>query len=199
MMWPCSVNLFAVAASFRQIMQKDVTVSSSTLSRPSWALIRIALVWLGGVAVAAEPPQRPTPSASPADAQARLQAAVARVYDPTVLHNIDIVIAVKDVPSVEQRTDARVPCTFTYDGVTLRNVGIRQAGGTYHPYKPIGNKPSLSLEFDALVPGQELFGLERMVLKNELQDLSLVNEHMTYEVFRRAGLAACRCTASSAC
>jgi hypothetical protein len=173
-------------------MSNDFGVPPSTLSRVSSALTRAALVGLVGVVVAAEPSQRAAQPRPPDqdDAQAKLQRAVTRVYDPAVLHRIDIVIAAKDVPSVERRTDARVACTFTYDGVTLRNVGVRQAGGTYHPYKPITNKPSLSLEFDAFVPGQELFGLERMVLKNELQDLSLMNEHMTYEVFRRAGLAA---------
>jgi len=171
------------------MMMHDPAVSRP-LCQGSAALIRLALVWLAGAAVAAGPSQRATTPASPVDDQAKLQAAVARVYDHAVLHKIDIVIAAKDVPAVERRTDARVACTFTYDGVTLRNVGVRQAGGTYHPYKPIANKPSLSLAFDEFVPGQELFGLERMVLKNELQDMSLLNEHLTYEVFRRAGLAA---------
>ena len=55
---------------------------------------------------------------------------------------------------------------------------------------PIEGKPSLSLKFDEFVKGQRLFDLDKLILKNELQDLGLVNEHLTYEVFRRAGLAA---------
>jgi spore coat protein CotH len=153
-------------------------------------LLRGALVSLVGIVVARGSALPAAQFAKAPDAQAKLQAAVTRVYDPAVLHNIDIVIDAKDVAAIERRTDARVSCTFTYDGTTLKNVGIRQAGGSYHPYVGIRNKPTLSLRFDEFVPGQELFGLERMVLKNELQDLSFLNEHMTYEVFRRAGLAA---------
>jgi spore coat protein CotH len=60
----------------------------------------------------------------------------------------------------------------------------------YHPYLPITAKPSLSLKFDEFTSGQRLYGLDKLILKNELQDFSLVSEHMTYEIFRRAGLAA---------
>ena len=67
---------------------------------------------------------------------------------------------------------------------------MRQSGGSYHPYQPITNKPSLSLKFDEFVDGQKLFGLDKLILKNELQDVSFLSEHLTYEVFRRAGLAA---------
>jgi hypothetical protein len=55
---------------------------------------------------------------------------------------------------------------------------------------PLSEKPSLSIKFDEFVKGQDLHGVEKFVLKNGLQDLGWVNEHMVYEVFRRAGLAA---------
>jgi len=133
---------------------------------------------------------RPDPMGPGSELQVRIQEAVDFVYDTRVLHHIDIVIAPQYVPSVEQRTDFRVPATITFDGVTLTNVGVRQSGGTAHPYRTIDDKPSLSIKFDEFVRGQNLHGLEKMILKNERQDLSLINEHMTYEVFRRAGIAA---------
>ena len=122
--------------------------------------------------------------------QAELQTAVAKVYDMSRLHRIEIAIDPAEADKLLERTEVRIGCTFTFDGFTLQNVGIRQAGGQAHPYVSIANKPSLSLKFDEFVKGQDLHGLSRMVLKNELQDLTLVNEHLTYEVFRRAGLAA---------
>jgi spore coat protein H len=122
--------------------------------------------------------------------RAALQAAVDRVYDLRTLHRIEITIAPPDTAKLLEHSDVRISCTFTFDGVTLRNVGVRQAGGPAHPYVSIEEKPSLSLKFSEFVKGQNLHGLERMVLKNELQDVTLVNEHLTYEVFRRAGLAA---------
>ena len=123
-------------------------------------------------------------------AQAKVIAGVAKVYDRSILHRINIEIPAALVSQIPRRTDTRVSCTFTFDGVVLTNVGVRQAGGTAHPYKPINDKPTLSIKFDEFVKGQDLFDLDKIVLKNELQDLSLVNEHMTYEIFRRAGIAA---------
>jgi spore coat protein H len=131
------------------------------------------------------------PAGAPVDqARARAQAAAAKVYDTSVLHRIDVVIADEDAMKMLRRTDERVLCTFTFDGQILSRVGVRQSGGIYHSYVPLAGKPSLSVKFDEFVKGQTLFGVEKLVLKNELQDLSLINEHITYEVFRRAGLAA---------
>jgi spore coat protein CotH len=131
------------------------------------------------------------PAAAPVDKkQAAQQAAVDKVFDLSKLHVIDIVIRPEELGRFTQRIDDRLHATFTFDGLVLENVGVRQAGGDFHPYRGIGNKPSLSLKFNEFVKGQKLHGLEKLVLKNQIQDLSLVNEHLTYEVFRRAGLAA---------
>src|SRR5262245_48470459 len=77
-------------------------------------------------------------------AQEKIRAAVAKVFDTSVLHHIEIVIPERDVAKIQRRTDERISCTFTFDGVTLTNVGVRQAGGFAHPYLPIERKPSLS-------------------------------------------------------
>jgi spore coat protein CotH len=132
-------------------------------------------------------------SASPqlADArQQRINAAVARVYDTSVLHRIEIVVAPDDVRTILNRTSERVRCTFAFDGMVLKNVGIRQAGGSFNPFVPLDQKPTLSVKFDDFVDGQELHGLEKMVLKDGRQDSGFVGEHLTYEVYRRAGIAA---------
>ena len=81
-------------------------------------------------------------------------------------------------------------CTFTFDGVTLKDVGVRQAGGSFNRFVSIDEKPTLSLKFDDFVNGQELHGLEKMVLKDGRQDSGFVGEHLTYDVYRRAGIAA---------
>ncbi len=143
----------------------------------------LALVaFIAGFARAAESP--------PGEAQAKINAAVAKVFDPTRLHEIEIVIAPADAAVFTQKVDQRFKATFRFDGVELKDVGVRQAGGWAHPYVPIAGKPSVSVKFNDFVKGQDLFGLEKLILKNALQDNSFVNEHMTYEVFRRAGLPA---------
>jgi spore coat protein CotH len=162
------------------------------VSRRVAALVASALLgplaWIAG-AQQASPPV-PTARAQAADAQAKVLAGVAKVFDTSVLHRLDLTIADQDANQLLRRTTERVRCTLTFDGTILRDVGVRQAGGVYHPYLPIASKPSLSLEFDEFAKGQTLFGLDRLVLKNELQDYSLVNEHLTYEIFRRAGVPA---------
>ena len=107
-----------------------------------------------------------------------------------MLHRIDIVIAPEDVRRILNRTSDRVRCTFSFDGMVFKNVGVRQAGGTFNRFVGIEEKPTLSVKFDDFVDGQELHGLEKIVLKDGRQDTGLVGEHLTYEVYRRAGIAA---------
>ena len=122
--------------------------------------------------------------------QERVKASVARVYDTSILHRIEIVIAPDDARTILSRGSDRVRCTFTFDGVVLKDVGVRQAGGTFNRFVSIDEKPTLSVKFDEFVDGQELHGLEKIVLKDGRQDSGLVGEHLTYEVYRRAGIAA---------
>ena len=122
--------------------------------------------------------------------QERLTTAVGRVYDTSVLHRIEIVIPPEEARSIVNRTSQRVRGTFTFDGLVLKDVGIRQAGGTFNRFVAIDQKPTLSVKFDDFVDKQTLHGLEKMVLKDGRQDTGFVGEHLTYEVYRRAGIAA---------
>lgn len=133
---------------------------------------------------ATEAATRPDPK------QAAQQQAVDKVFDLSRLHVIDIVISEEGVRHLTERDGPRYRCTVTFDGLELKDVGVRQAGGVFHPYQPITGKPSLSLKFNEFVKGQRLHGLEKLVLKNQAQDQSLLNEHLTYEIFRRAGVPA---------
>ena len=132
----------------------------------------------------------PAPGAAADVRQERLQTAVARVFHASVLHRIDIVIAPEDASRILNRTSDRVRCTFSIDGIVFKNVGVRQAGGTFNRFVGIEEKPTLSVKFDDFVDGQELHGLEKIILKDGRQDTGLVGEHLTYEVYRRAGIAA---------
>ena len=155
---------------------KPVTVST-------WL---VALVVCASVGPGAQ--GEPRQSADPR--QERLTTAVGRVYDTSVLHRIEIVIAPEDAARIVNRTSERMHCTFTFDGVVLKDVGVRQAGGTFNRFVSIEQKPTLSLKFDDFVDKQTLHGLEKMVLKDGRQDSGFVGEHLTYEVYRRAGIAA---------
>ncbi len=79
----------------------------------------------------------------------------------------------------------------TVDGEAYSNVGVRKKGF-------IGSqsdtKPSLKLRFDKYVDDQSLGGvIERMTLNNSIQDPSMLNTCLSYQVFAAAGLPSPRC------
>ena len=161
-------------------------------SRRTRALAATASVAVALVGSSLNTPLRTqAPAALAMDArQERVNAGVARVFDTSVLHRIEIVIAPDDARTILNRTPDRVKSTVTFDGMVLTDVGVRQAGGTFNSFVPIDQKPTLSVKFDDVVEGQELHGLEKIILKDGRQDTGLVGEHLTYEVYRRAGIAA---------
>ncbi len=83
------------------------------------------------------------------------------------------------------------PAKVTIDGETHTEVGVRKKGflGSQSD-----TKPSLKLRYDKYVDGQSLGGvMERMTLNNSVQDPSMVNTCLSYQVFAEAGSPAPRC------
>ena len=81
--------------------------------------------------------------------------------------------------------------TVTVDGETYSNVGVRKKGflGSQSD-----TKPALKLRFDKYVDDQSLGRvIERMTLNNSIQDASMVNTCLTYQIFAAAGPPSPRC------
>ena len=81
--------------------------------------------------------------------------------------------------------------TVTVDGETYSNVGVRKKGflGSQSD-----TKPALKLRFDKYVDDRSLGGvIERMTLNNSIQDASMVNTCLTYQIFAAAGSPSPRC------
>jgi hypothetical protein len=76
------------------------------------------------------------------------------------------------------------------DGEHVADVGIRKKGliGSLS-----SEKPSIKLKFDKWVDGQELLGVERLTLNNNVADPSEMRQCLAYDLFRRAGLPAPLC------
>jgi hypothetical protein len=76
------------------------------------------------------------------------------------------------------------------DGRRLERIGVRKKGflGSLDT-----DRPSLRLELDEYVSGQELDGLERLVLNNGRQDPGRLRQCLAYHVFAKAGVPAPRC------
>ncbi len=112
-------------------------------------------------------------------------------FDTRFLHFVSIEVASEHLEALENDTEQRIPCDISINGVMLRNAGLRKKGGA-GSMSPLDNKPGWSLKFDEFVPGQSYRGLDRLLLNNAVQDRSLLNEHLAYSLYRRAGLAAPR-------
>ena len=81
--------------------------------------------------------------------------------------------------------------TVTVDGEAHSDVGVRKKGflGSQSD-----TKPALKLRFDKYVDGQFLGGIiERMTLNNSVQDPSMINTCLAYQVFAATGSPAPRC------
>jgi cysteine-rich repeat protein len=110
-----------------------------------------------------------------------------RVFDTSVLHEIRIEIAPEDLDALERDREQRVPCTFIFDGQRLENVAIRLKGRGSQAGK-LDQKPSFSIRFDEFERGQTLYGLDKLILNNAKMDPTLLDEHLGYYLYQRAGI-----------
>lgn len=79
-----------------------------------------------------------------------------------------------------------------FGGHVLTNVGIRFKGNSSYNISRQSSKKPLKLDFDRHVPGRRFFGLEELVLNNNINPMAHLREPLAYDVFRRAGLPAPR-------
>ncbi len=115
-----------------------------------------------------------------------------RVFDPSVVHEIDLDLApaewadVRDNPAAENWWEA----SFTMDGEVVERVGIRSFGAG----SQVAGKPNIKLAFDRNVDGQDFRGLEQLKLDSSTQDAGFLNEFVATSVLRSVDLPAARTT-----
>ena len=112
------------------------------------------------------------------------------LFDDSVLHEIRLTINPRDWESLKANFQLNdyYPIYFTWNGITVRNVGIRSRGLGSRS----GIKPGLRVDFDRYAKDQTLLGLTSVVLRNNTQDPSSLHERVAMRVFARMGLPASR-------
>ena len=82
------------------------------------------------------------------------------------------------------------PAKVSIFGDSLSDVGVRKKGflGSQSD-----TKPSLKIRFDKYVDEQYFIGTDRMSLNNSIQDSSMINTCLAYEIFAATGNPAPRC------
>jgi hypothetical protein len=106
------------------------------------------------------------------------------------LQRIDLFVHSSDWAKLraEFQTNTYYPADFTWNGQTVRNVGIRSRGRGSRS----GNKPGLRVDFDRYTTGGRFLGLKSLVLDNLTQDQSGIHETVAMAFYARLGIPASR-------
>ena len=75
-----------------------------------------------------------------------------------------------------------------YINDTLEQVGIRLRGNTSR----VSDKKSFKLDFNHFVPGRDFYGVEKINLNGEHNDVSIVRSKLSWDIFERIGMVATR-------
>lgn len=117
----------------------------------------------------------------------------ADLFSKPAIHQIRIELPPGEVERLDRSPREFQPATIYADDVTYREVGIHLKGSR-GSFRPLSDKPALTLDFSRFVAGQNFHGLRRVHLNNSVEDPSYLNELLGGELFRSAGVPAPRVT-----
>ena len=110
--------------------------------------------------------------------------------DDSAVRDIRLTLNSRDWSALKQNftENTYYPTALEWQGITIRNVGIRSRGLGSRS----GTKPGLRVDCDRYQVDQLCFGLKSFVLDNLVQDSSMLKERVTMQFLRRVGIAAPR-------
>ncbi|MGA2867117.1 MAG: CotH kinase family protein [Verrucomicrobiota bacterium] len=99
----------------------------------------------------------------------------------------------QDMESLRRQAREFVPATVSEGSTAYPNVALHLKGSV-GSFRPLDDKPALTLDFCRFQAGRKFHGLRRIHLNNSVEDPSCVNEKLGSELFRAAGVPAPRVT-----
>jgi spore coat protein CotH len=111
-------------------------------------------------------------------------------FNPEVLQRVDLWLNSADWAKLKAafQENTYYPADVTWNGITVRNVGIRSRGLGSRS----STKPGLRVDFDRYSSGQQFLGLKSFVLDNLTQDQTGVKETVAMRFLTRLGIPAPR-------
>jgi CotH kinase protein len=111
-------------------------------------------------------------------------------FNDATLQEVRLVLSSRDWQALKEHfgEDTYYAADLTWNGVTVRNVGIRSRGNATRN----GIKPGLRVDINRFVSNQEFLGLKAFSLDSMYADSSLVRETVTMKMFEKMGLPAPR-------
>jgi spore coat protein CotH len=112
------------------------------------------------------------------------------LFSQTEIQRVDLFVHSADWAKLraEFQTNTYYPADLTWNGQSIRNIGIRSRGRGSRS----GNKPGLRLDFDRYTTNGRFLGLKSLVLDNLTQDQSGVHESVAMAFYARLGIPASR-------
>lgn len=108
------------------------------------------------------------------------------VFDINVLHEVRLFINSRDLALLRERyqDDSYYPADFSWSGIRTASVAVRSRGsrGSRSP-----DKLHLRVDFNRYASGQTFLGLRSLILKNLVQQPSMITEQVALAVFDRMG------------
>src|SRR5436190_4463 len=112
--------------------------------------------------------------------------------EPKFLH-LEIELGPKELDALRREPRKYVRGTLTVGAAKYADVGIHLKGAA-GSFRGIDDKPGLTLNMNKFGKEQTFFGLDKFHLANSVQDNSYINELISGELFRAAGIPASRIT-----
>jgi spore coat protein CotH len=114
------------------------------------------------------------------------------LFNPEVLQRIELWLNSTDWSKLKAafQENTYYPADVTWNGQTVRNVGIRSRGLGSRS----ATKPGLRVDFDRYSNGQQFLGLKSFVLDNLTQDHTGIKETAAMRFYTRLGIPAPRAT-----
>lgn len=111
-------------------------------------------------------------------------------FDDNIVHDIRLTINPRDWAELQANFQLNLyyPAHFSWNGVTVQNVGIRSRGAASRS----ATKPGIRVDFNRYDPATRFFGLKSIVLRNNTQDPSNLHERLAMKVFAWMGFPASR-------
>lgn len=108
------------------------------------------------------------------------------------VQQIEIEIGAKEMDSLRREDRKYVKAKLIEDGKTgYKDIGIHLRGAA-GSYRPIDDKPGLTVNMDKFIDNQNFHGLDKFHLCNSAQDPSYLSEFICGEILRAAGVPAAR-------
>ncbi len=156
-------------------------------------------VVVAAVAVAACGAGSAQPDATPADAAPDARAApdYGRLFPTDRVIDVALDTSAADWAALmaDPLNDAlQIPATVTYDGAVVTQVSLSTKGNSSrNSVRAMGSQRySFKLDLDERVPGQRLFGVDKLNLHNSFKDPTLLRETIGYAMMQGAGVPASR-------